>query len=65
MSWTNTRARIGYIKRDNPEADVSALLAQMKREKAEEDITKLVRAGVITPDDLVRVAQSLVGGDEA
>lgn len=42
MSWTKTRAQIARTKRFNPDADVTELRRQLKAERLEEHIRRIV-----------------------
>lgn len=42
MSWTHTRSQIAIKKRANPDADVTELKRQLKAEKTQEYIDKVL-----------------------
>jgi hypothetical protein len=44
MSWTKTRSQIANAKRRDPQADVSGLRAQLKAERLEDYIARVVDA---------------------
>lgn len=60
MSWTDTRSLIARTKRDDPDADTSELLEQMRREKAEDDILRLADKACLSEEDRKRVATLLL-----
>ncbi len=63
MSWTHTRSKIAHAKRLDPSADVLELRRQLKAERLEEHITKLVAAAPpLSAAQRDRLAALLRGG---
>lgn len=63
--WISTRTLIARTKKADPDADTSELLEMMRRQKAEADILRLADKANLTTEDRCRIAQELVGGDDA
>ena len=65
MAWTNTRARLANELRRNPEADVTELRRQLKAERLEDYVKRVVDAAPpLTPEQRDRLAV-LFRGDAA
>lgn len=63
MSWTQTRSRIALAKKNDPSADVTDLRRQLKAERLEAHIKRIVdEAPPLTPAQRDRLAQLLRGG---
>jgi hypothetical protein len=63
MSWTHTRAEIARTIRANKDADVTELRRQLKAERLEEHIRKVVAAAPpLTAEQRDRLALLLSGG---
>lgn len=60
MSWTHTRSQIAHTKKADPAADVTELRRQMKAERLEEHIRRIVdEAPPLTEEQRVRLASVL------
>lgn len=65
MAWTNTRAKLANELQRNPEADVTELRRQLKAERLEEYVKRVVDAAPpLTPEQRDRLAV-LFRGDAA
>lgn len=66
MSWTHTRARIASTKKANPDADVTELRRQLKAERLEDYIKRVVDdAPPLSPEQRQKLAALIhptVGG---
>lgn len=63
MGWTKTRSQIAHAKRHDPDADVTALKQQLKAERLEEHVARVVaEAPPLTPEQRDRIAALLQGG---
>lgn len=63
MSWTKTRSQIAHAKKLDRNADVTELRRQLKAERLEEHIRRLVdEAPPLTPAQRDRLAVLLRGG---
>lgn len=61
-SWTKTRSQIAHAKRRDPNADVTELRQQLKAERLEAYVARVVsEAPQLTEDQKHRIA-SLLGG---
>ncbi|MBM0128062.1 hypothetical protein [Pimelobacter simplex] len=66
MSWTQTRSALALAKRDNPDADVTDLRRQLKAERLEEYVNKVVsEAPPLTREQRDRIARLLLAGGGA
>ncbi|UFN46080.1 hypothetical protein [Nocardioides okcheonensis] len=67
MGWTHTRSKIAGELRRNPEADVTELRRQLKAERLEEHIKRVVDDAPPLNDEqrarLARLLRSTAGGD--
>lgn len=66
MAWTHTRSAIAHAKKQDPDADVTELRAQLKAERLEDYIARVVdSAPPLTDEQRERLAALLrpVGGD--
>jgi hypothetical protein len=64
--WTKTRSKIALTIRHDPAADVTELRRQLKAERLEDYITKIVDAAPpLTAAQRDRLALLLQGGDAA
>ena len=62
MTWTKTRSTIAVTKRRNPDADVSDLQRQLRAERLEEHIRRVVAlAPPLTTEQRDRLALLLRG----
>lgn len=60
MSWTHTRSKIANEKRKNPEADVTELKVQLRADRAQDYIEKLLaEAPPLTADQRAKLAELL------
>lgn len=60
VGWTHTRSRIANAKKADPEADVTHLLQQLKAERLEAYVLKVVNdAPPLTEDQRARLARLL------
>jgi lipoprotein NlpI len=48
MSWTKTRARIAGLRRQNPDADITELQAQLAKEVEEARVRRLLSRAALT-----------------
>lgn len=63
MSWTKTRSQIAVIKKRDPNADVTELRRQLKAERLEEHVRKVVEAAPpLSEAQADRIAALLSGG---
>lgn len=66
MSWTKTRSEIALAVRNNPDADVTELRRQLKAERLEEYISRVVDAAPpLTAEQRDRLAVLLRAGTAA
>ena len=62
MSWTKTRSRIANTLRSNPDADVAELRQQLKAERLEEYVRRVVsEAPALSAEQRDRIALLLRG----
>ena len=60
MSWTKTRSQIAHTKRRNPNADTTELTRQLKAERLEDYIERVVNAAPpLTAEQRDRIAALL------
>jgi hypothetical protein len=63
MGWTHTRAKIAHTLRQNPDADVTELRRQLKAERLEEHVRRIVDAAPpLTYEQRTRLAALLRTG---
>lgn len=63
MSWTQTRSQIAHAKRRDPQADTTELQRQLKAERLEDHIKRIVDAAPpLTTEQRHRLAMLLRGG---
>lgn len=63
MSWTQTRSRIAHAKKKNPDANVTELRRQLRAERLEEYIARvLAEAPPLTSSQRARLRDVLTGG---
>jgi hypothetical protein len=66
VSWTKTRSEIALAVRNNPDADVTELRRQLKAERLEEYISRVVDAAPpLTAEQRDRLAVLLRAGTAA
>jgi hypothetical protein len=64
MGWTKTRSEIAHALRQNPDADVTYLRQQLKAERLEDYIRRVVdHAPPLTAEQRDRLAVLLRGDD--
>jgi hypothetical protein len=60
MGWTHTRSRIAHEKKKNPNADVTALRRQLKAERIEEYVRRVIdEAPPLSAEQRERIARLL------
>lgn len=60
MSWTHTRSKIAHAKRRDPDADVTELQRQLRAQRLEEHVARVINeAPPLTDEQRHRVAQLL------
>jgi hypothetical protein len=60
VAWTHTRSKIAHAKKIDPDADVTHLRQQLKAERLEEYVLKVVNeAPPLTDDQRERLARLL------
>ena len=65
-AWTKTRSKIALTIKHNPSADVTELRRQLKAERLEEYVARVVAAAPpLTPAQRDRLALLLRGGEAA
>jgi len=65
-SWTKTRSQIAHEKKRDPHADVTELKRQLKAERLEEYVARVVaEAPALSPSQRDRIANLLVAGGGA
>ena len=65
MSWTHTRSKIAHAKKNDPGANVLELRRQLKAERLEDHIARIVDAAPpLTADQRDRLALLLRGGGD-
>ena len=65
-SWTKTRSQIAHEKKRDPHADVTELKRQLKAERLEEYVARVVaEAPALSPSQRDRIASLLVAGGGA
>lgn len=63
--WTHTRSKIAHIKKADPTADVTELRRQLKAERLEDYIRRVVdEAPPLTPEQRDRLTALLTGGGQ-
>lgn len=63
MGWTHTRSQIAVAKKRNPRADVTELLRQMKAERLQDHIERVMaEAPPLTQQQRDKIAVLLRGG---
>jgi hypothetical protein len=63
MGWTHTRAKIAHTLRHDPDADVTELRRQLKAERLEEHVRRIVDAAPpLTGEQRARLAAILRAG---
>jgi sarcosine oxidase gamma subunit len=66
VSWTHTRSKIAVTKRANPSADLTELRRQLKAERLEDHIKRVVdSAPPLNSEQRARIAALLTGGGDA